>query len=265
MKSRTLLALTAVPLFAASVAAGPPVTSPDAPSPAAEVTRQWMIAALQAPLLGYFDGSTPRSEAVQMLVATQRREKLGSGVGWYGPSQRRHDWAWLAGHFDADRDGQITRQELAASGELFSRLDRNRDGSVTAEDLDWSEGSPWVRQDAQALRLFRAIDRDGDGRATDAETQAYFKRLAGGKGHLAPDDLRDALAGAEQRGKGKKVRHEKWVECLMAGDLGSPFEGPRVGQDAPDFTLATQDGKKQITLSDFRGKKPVVLIFGSFT
>ena len=61
------------------------------------------------------------------------------------------------------------------------------------------------------------------------------------------------------------MARETWLDCLMAGDLGSPFEGPRVGQEAPDFTLATHDGGKQVTLSDFRGKRPVVLIFGSFT
>jgi cytochrome oxidase Cu insertion factor (SCO1/SenC/PrrC family) len=34
----------------------------------------------------------------------------------------------------------------------------------------------------------------------------------------------------------------------------------KVGQPAPDFTLEDMDGKN-ITLSDFRGKKTVVLVF----
>ena len=34
----------------------------------------------------------------------------------------------------------------------------------------------------------------------------------------------------------------------------------KVGQPAPDFTLEDSDGKA-ITLSDFRGKKSVVLVF----
>jgi cytochrome oxidase Cu insertion factor (SCO1/SenC/PrrC family) len=34
----------------------------------------------------------------------------------------------------------------------------------------------------------------------------------------------------------------------------------KVGQAAPDFTLEAADGKP-ITLSDFRGKKSVVLVF----
>ena len=40
---------------------------------------------------------------------------------------------------------------------------------------------------------------------------------------------------------------------------------PKVGDLAPDFTLSDISGSESITLSDFRGKKPVALVFGSFT
>ena len=40
---------------------------------------------------------------------------------------------------------------------------------------------------------------------------------------------------------------------------------PAVGEDAPDFTLATRGEESSVTLSQFEGKKPVVLIFGSYT
>lgn len=40
---------------------------------------------------------------------------------------------------------------------------------------------------------------------------------------------------------------------------------PRAGDEAPDFALRDVTGKKEVRLSQFRGKKPVVLIFGSFT
>src|SRR5688572_22884383 len=39
----------------------------------------------------------------------------------------------------------------------------------------------------------------------------------------------------------------------------------KVGDEAPDFTLETVDGKSKIALSSFRGKQPVVLVFGSIT
>lgn len=40
---------------------------------------------------------------------------------------------------------------------------------------------------------------------------------------------------------------------------------PKVGALAPDFTLTDVQGKNSVQLSDFRGKRPVVLLFGSFT
>lgn len=45
-------------------------------------------------------------------------------------------------------------------------------------------------------------------------------------------------------------------------------KAPKVGDEAPDFELYRLDDKKQETpvrLSDFEGKKPVVLVFGSYT
>ena len=39
----------------------------------------------------------------------------------------------------------------------------------------------------------------------------------------------------------------------------------RVGDAAPNFDLPTADKKSQVRLADFRGQRPVVLIFGSYT
>jgi len=39
----------------------------------------------------------------------------------------------------------------------------------------------------------------------------------------------------------------------------------KVGDVAPDFTLKSPDGKTEQTLSSFKGKKPVALVFGSYT
>jgi len=40
---------------------------------------------------------------------------------------------------------------------------------------------------------------------------------------------------------------------------------PKVGDTAPDFTLNDIQGENPVQLSSFQGKKPVALIFGSFT
>ena len=40
---------------------------------------------------------------------------------------------------------------------------------------------------------------------------------------------------------------------------------PKVGDQAPDFELADTGGGTRVRLSDFKGRKPVALVFGSFT
>ena len=39
----------------------------------------------------------------------------------------------------------------------------------------------------------------------------------------------------------------------------------RKGDVAPDFTLYRLDGDETVRLSEFRGSKPVALVFGSYT
>jgi hypothetical protein len=42
-------------------------------------------------------------------------------------------------------------------------------------------------------------------------------------------------------------------------------KAPKAGDLAPDFELRDPDGENPVRLSDFRGVKPVVLVFGSFS
>ena len=39
----------------------------------------------------------------------------------------------------------------------------------------------------------------------------------------------------------------------------------QTGDSAPDFRLPTLDHKETVRLSEFRGSRPVVLVFGSYT
>jgi hypothetical protein len=39
----------------------------------------------------------------------------------------------------------------------------------------------------------------------------------------------------------------------------------QTGDTAPDFLLETADHGRRVALSSFRGQKPVVLVFGSYT
>jgi peroxiredoxin len=55
------------------------------------------------------------------------------------------------------------------------------------------------------------------------------------------------------------------VRGLFRQEIGSLQPGPALGDSASDFTLKTNDGKEEITLSRLIGPKPVVLVFGNFT
>ena len=71
-----------------------------------------------------------------------------------------------------------------------------------------------------------------------------------------------AVAKKDAYGAGETLKDPKMGEILMKRRLNN---APKVGEQAPDFELERMDGKGKVKLSDFRDKKPVVLVFGSFT
>jgi hypothetical protein len=85
-----------------------------------------------------YEGKTP-PEAVRELIAILRGSGTGGGDGWFGPAETRYTWQWLAKLHDIDPEkGVITPQTFRGSEALFARLDRDKDGQITAQDLDWS-------------------------------------------------------------------------------------------------------------------------------
>jgi len=68
---------------------------------------------------------------------------------------------------------------------------------------------------------------------------------------------------------GRIMKHVPWpaFAVLPFESLWGIARGGRlqVGDPAPDFTLQTVDGSGRVRLSSFRGEKPVVLVFGSYT
>ena len=58
--------------------------------------------------------------------------------------------------------------------------------------------------------------------------------------------------------------YERFSREILSEHSEAPFSGPEPGEHAPDFKAATLDGET-VRLSDFRGKKNVLLVFGSAT
>lgn len=73
-------------------------------------------------------------------------------------------------------------------------------------------------------------------------------------------------AGADILAEGKDIitrMRTNW-DLELEWQAKSDQNSPKVGQIAPDFTLKDTEGNS-ITLSSFRGKKPVAMVFGSYT
>lgn len=226
-----------------------------------------------ADLQSYYERILPeleqgrRPEAADQLIMLLFSTPSKPLPGWYGPGRSRYDWIWLAARFDANRDGQVRREEFRGPDAAWGRLDRDGNGALTREDLDWSETSEWLRRNAQAQQRFRAFDTDSDGQVTAEEWAAFFTRAAGSKGALSPSEFRDLMTPASAQNGPQPMSLKERADRLadqLAGNR-SFNEGPQVGELAPDFSLKTADGKGPITLSSFRGSRPVALTFGSIT
>lgn len=109
---------------------------------------------------------------------------------------------------------------------LLGQFDKNKDKVLTDSELP------------KALREYLALlDTDGDGMLDRVE----LLKMSGRPGSKAGEII---------TGPAKGERYNDKIE---------------VGDTAPDFRLADSSGKRMVTLSAFRAKKPVVLIFGSYT
>jgi len=122
---------------------------------------------------------------------------------------------------------------------------------------DAHEGDPWdlIRE---------KHDKNGDGKVTEREYsrgKERFQRLDtdGNKKITSADFIKSSRKGDRNgRRRGNKRRNRRLERAIQA-------RAPKQGDAAPDFTLKHLDGKSKVRLSSFRGKRPVALIFGSYT
>jgi hypothetical protein len=211
-----------------------------------------------------------KSEYGMMLFSIlDNGANMGPGTGWFKPSETRYTHAWLVKHFDKDENGKVSSKEMSDFPEVFKFLDRDGSLDLTKMDFDWDSSSPEAKQLNVARNWLRSYDANGDNQLSRAEWDKLFEKLSGEKDYLSLDDLRRMLPPPPSPPSKMPARMmpstTTLLKGLFSGEIGSPMVGPAPEQMAPDFTLRSADGKKSITLSDYRGKKPVALIFGSFT
>lgn len=218
-----------------------------------------------------------RPEWADMAAGILKGRAMGRGNGWFHPARKRHDWSWLREELDTNDDARVTLEEyLAAAAQReswFERLDRDLSGDLTERDFDWTGRLARRGDDAASTAtdvLFDRADTDSNGRITRVELLEFFAQAdRDGGGFWTPEDLYATLVSPEPPApsdpQSRAEYVEKMLEMLFAGQLGWFEPGPDVGEAAPDFTLATHDGAASVTLSESFGKKPTVLLFGSFT
>ncbi|HHI79875.1 MAG TPA: hypothetical protein ENK02_07820 [Planctomycetes bacterium] len=203
--------------------------------------------------------------------------------------------------YDKDGDGKVSRKEYPRGRETFARLDRNGDGFLTLEDFGGGRGRnrEAMRKRLRRMALQSALgsyfkkarsidhkawirflkewDVNGDGRLEDLEAMeiglaprtvrmlmgSFGLRSAGG----SPSSL-DLSSFAQSYflldADGDKILSRAEFLPPNRGSAGS--RAPRKGEKAPDFNLPrVHDAKSLVRLSSFAGKKPVALIFGSYT
>ena len=120
-----------------------------------------------------------------------------------------------------------------------------------------ADAQPRQRPDTQAQQinnmarmLVRLLDMDGDRKISLSEFTKFFTAADQDKDRsLSQQEMMDEISVKRQ----ETIRREEEAS------------GPKVGEFAPDFALKTLDGKRIVKLSDFRGREPVVLVFGSYT
>jgi Iodothyronine deiodinase len=198
---------------------------------------------------------------------TQRFWKLLANEPMPRIGESRYGWEWLAARHGKNASAGLSRAEFSGPPAFFDRLDRNCDGVLTRADFDWSDHSPLVQKAAQASQLLGRMDGDSNGRISAADWAEFFAKAAKDKGYLTHDDLQELNSASRRTTLARGNSSDQQLQSIMAVFRRGSFrwDAPPVDAEAPDFQLRTADEKTQVRLSQFRGRQPVVLVFGSLT
>jgi len=170
----------------------------------------------------------------------------------------------LARSADSDEDGTITEQEWES---FVAGLDADEKGIISADKLvelmparrgrrggGGRAGRGGRRPGNMAEMIVRMLDRNDNDQLEATDLQEVFLEL---------DADQDKQLGGDELGRGQRGRGNR------RGGRGDRPQAPEIGDPAPDFDLpfarSPEDLENTVRLSSYAGKKPVALIFGSYT
>lgn len=179
----------------------------------------------------------------------------------------------------AGRDDQRSRADASGTrrinpmSRMFELMDPNGDGVITAKEMD---------------EFIAKVDTDRDGRVNDDELRVRMRsilealRPGSSSGRFGRSGGSGGGGGRSRGGRERRSLDDPRVSkesaeaanVLKKATRGGGLPGP--GAVAPDFSLSLlegssapdfvkPDGKGKVRLSGHKDKKPVVLIFGSYT
>lgn len=212
-----------------------------------------------------------KPEWAEMLGTLLKGQPIGANTGWFKSSESRIGWDWLQKQFDKNGDEKVSQSEATTFKKVFGAIDRNSDGGITKVDFNWDDVSH-VNPQKPSEKIFYSLDRDSNGRIDQNEMAQLMKAIDNdNKGYLTPDDFAGAFAEFDNPSKKRPAQTQRradpnaMLNMFFNGELGNLTDGPKLGATAPDFELSLLKTEGSMKLSSFKGKKIVVLNFGSFT
>ena len=147
-----------------------------------------------------------------------------------------------------DQSNQSDPQQFRPGVRLFQRIDTDRNREVSRGEWE---------------KFFAEADRDGDGLLNPGEFRDYMMSVVSRVG--TPPERRQPPGDPRTNSALKRVGAAKNREDLPGpGALAPDFSLKLLSvSNPPDFVMPDREGL--VTLSDHWGKKPVVLLFGSYT
>ena len=177
-------------------------------------------------------------------------------------AKKKFEPAQMLKQFDKNNDGFLEPSELPdRMRERFQQMDANGDGKISRQELEKLAGrfgeAPAAATDDT---LFRLLDKNADGKLSKEELQDAAKILE------KLDRNKDGMLDREELSAPAKKKAGRPGEIITPAAKGERIADKlKVGDLAPDFTLPLVNGKGELKLSSVHGKKPVVLIFASYT
>ena len=166
----------------------------------------------------------------------------------------------------SDRKGPWLRRLgfTGASGPAARRIGVLRFALGTALLLPLALGAPFLVSllaSLGALALLATEERGLEDRARGR----WVRAAAIGSSALVAAFILWEQDDALDLGVGIAANTVKWRVHEREWQLDNDRRSPKVGDLAPDFELQDPTGQTAVRLSSFRGKRPVALIFGSYT